>query len=143
MTWHIPTLDAMVPKWMIKAIYPIDKTDLDMLRFTHFLALALVVSRYFPRKSEILSSVWLRPLVLCGQHSLPLFCFGVFLSFGAHWFLVQYSHSVVAQLFVSFGGILTMIGLAWFLDRARKVPDLFVDSSEFQAPKLEIEVAKT
>ena len=51
MTWHVPFLDAMVPKWMIKAIYPIDKTDLDMLRFTHFLALALVVSRYFPRKA--------------------------------------------------------------------------------------------
>jgi hypothetical protein len=82
-------------------------------------------------------------MVLCGQHSLPLFCFGVFLSFGAHWFLVQYSHSVLAQLFVSFGGILTMVGLAWLLDRARKVPDLFVDSSEFQAPKLDIEVAKT
>jgi hypothetical protein len=87
----IPALDAMVPKWMIKAIYPIDKTDLDMLRFTHFLALALVVVRYFPRKAEILNSKWLRPMVLCGQHSLPLFCFGVFLSFGAHWILVQHA----------------------------------------------------
>ena len=48
MTWHIPFLEALVPKWMIKAIYPIDKTDLDMLRFTHFLALALVVARYCP-----------------------------------------------------------------------------------------------
>jgi hypothetical protein len=73
MTWHVPFLDAMVPKWMIKAIYPIDKTDLDMLRFTHFLALALVVARFFPRKAEILSSKWLRPMVLCGQHSLRFF----------------------------------------------------------------------
>ena len=73
MTWHIPYLESFVPKWMIKVIYPIDKTDLDMLRFTHFLALALLVARYFPRKSEILGSKWLRPLILCGQHSLPLF----------------------------------------------------------------------
>ena len=135
MTWHIPFLDAMVPKWMIKAIYPIDKTDLDMLRFTHFLAVALLVARYFPRKSEILSSRWLYPMVLCGQHSLPLFCFGVFLSFGAHWVLVQYSHSVAAQLLVSFGGIGIMIALAWFLDRTRKVPTLFVDVGEFEGPK--------
>ena len=91
MTWHVPLLDAMVPKWMIKLIYPIDKTDLDMLRFTHFLALALIVSRYFPRKSEILASKWLRPMIMCGQHSLPIFCFGVFLSFGAHWILVQHA----------------------------------------------------
>jgi hypothetical protein len=142
MTWHSAFLESLVPKWMIKLIYPIDKTDLDMLRFTHFLALALVVARYFPRKSEILASKWLRPMVLCGQHSLPLFCFGVFLSFGAHWILVQYSHGVWAQLLVSFGGILIMIALAWFLDRARKVPDLFVDTSEFEAPKAAIEPGK-
>jgi len=58
-----------------------------------------------------------------GQHSLPLFCFGVFLSFGAHWILVQYSHGVWAQLLVSFAHP-DMIALAWFLDRARKVPNL-------------------
>jgi hypothetical protein len=28
MTWHVPFLESLVPKWMIKAIYPIDKTDL-------------------------------------------------------------------------------------------------------------------
>ena len=54
MTWHSPFLESLIPKWMIKAIYPIDKTDLDMLRFTHFLALALLVARYFPRRAEIL-----------------------------------------------------------------------------------------
>ena len=41
MTWHSAFLESLIPKWMIKAIYPIDKTDLDMLRFTHFLALAI------------------------------------------------------------------------------------------------------
>ena len=134
MTWHVPFLDAMVPKWMIKAIYPIDKTDLDMLRFTHFLALALLVARYFPRKAEILSSKWLRPLVLCGQHSLPIFCFGVFLSFAAHWILVQYSHGFLMQLLVSGLGMLIMTGLAWLLDRSGKVPALFVDASGVGGP---------
>ena len=73
MTWHSAFLDSMVPKWMIKVIYPIDKTDLDMLRFTHFLALALVVSRYIPRNWGSSPRIGLRPLVLCGQHSLPNF----------------------------------------------------------------------
>jgi hypothetical protein len=67
--------------------------------------------------------------VLCGQHSLPIFCFGVFLSFGAHWILVQYSHGFVMQLLVSFAGMLIMTGLAWLLDRSEKVPTLFVDAS--------------
>ena len=142
MTWHIAFLDAMVPKWMIKAIYPIDKTDLDMLRFTHFLALAVVVTRYFPRKLAVLNSKWLRPLILCGQHSLPIFCFGVFLSFGAHWILMQYTRGVWEQLAVSAAGILIMVAAAWLLDRAAKVPNLFVDAAEFEEGKAAIEPGK-
>jgi hypothetical protein len=136
MTWHVAFLDALVPKWMIKAIYPIDKTDLDMLRFTHFLALAVIVSRYVPRDWEALKSGWLRPLILCGQHSLPLFCIGVFLSFAAHWILTQYSKGVWEQLLVSLSGILIMVAIAWVLDRAKKVPDLFVDAAEFEQGKI-------
>ena len=39
------------------------------------------------------------------------------------------------QLLVSVGGILIMIGIAWFLDRAQKVPDLFVDVSHADLPE--------
>ncbi len=142
MTWHVPFLESLVPKWMIKAIYPIDKTDLDMLRFTHFLALALVVTRYLPRNWAPLSSKWLRPVILCGQHSLPIFCFGVFLSFGAHWILIQYTRGVWEQLAVSAAGILIMVAAAWLLDRAAKVPNLFVEAAEFEAGKAATEPGK-
>src|SRR5256885_3023921 len=135
MTWHVPFLESLVPKWMIKAIYPIDKTDLDMLRLTHFLALAIVVTRYLPRHWAPLTSKWLRPLILCGQHSLPIFCFGVFLSFGAHWILMQYTRGVWEQLVVSAGGIIIMIAAAGVLDRASRVPDLFVDAAELKTGK--------
>src|SRR5438045_1123296 len=124
MSWHVPFLDALVPKWMIKAIYPIDKTDLDMLRFTHFLALALVVARFLPRDWGALQSKWMRPVIMCGQHSLPIFCLGVFLSFGAHWILTQYSKGVWEQIAVSAAGILIMIVATGVLDRSEKVPNL-------------------
>src|SRR5258708_3658568 len=130
MTWHSAFLESLVPKWMIKAIYPIDKTDLDMLRFTHFLALALVVSRYLPRHWPLLSSKWLRPMVLCGQHSLPIFCFSVFLSFGVHYILVQNPGGVWKQIVLSIAGMAIMTALAWVLDRAKTVPNLFVDVEE-------------
>jgi hypothetical protein len=78
-------------------------------------------------------------MVLCGQHSLPLFCFGVFLSFAAHWILVQHAQggarALWMQLLVSVGGILIMIGLAWLLDRAAKIPSLFVDVSAHNLPE--------
>jgi hypothetical protein len=142
MTWHIAFLDAMVPKWMIKVIYPIDKTDLDMLRFTHFLALALIVARYIPHNWAALKYNWLRPVILCGQHSLPIFCFGVFLSFAAHWILMQYTRGVWEQLVVSVVGIAIMVAIAWVLDRAAQVPDLFVDSAEIENRKAALEAGK-
>src|ERR1700726_3169729 len=130
MTWHSTFLGSLLPKWMIKAIYPIDKTDLDMLRFTHFLALAVLVSRYIPRHWAPLTSNWLRPLVLCGQHSLPNFCLGVFLSFGVHYLLVQFPGGVWRQIVLSIAGMAIMTAVAWILDRAEAVPDLFVDVQE-------------
>lgn len=130
MTWHSPFLESLIPKWMIKAIYPIDKTDLDMLRFTHFLALAVLVSRYMHRDWRLLTSNWLRPLVLCGQHSLPIFCLGVFLSFGVHYLLVQNPGGTWKQIVLSVAGMVIMTVTAWILDRIGKVPDLFVDVNE-------------
>lgn len=145
MTWHVHALEALVPKWMIKAIYPIDKTDLDMLRFTHFLAVAILVTQFVPRRWKGLQLKWLRPLILCGQHSLPLFCIGVFLSFSAHWILTQYTKGTWEQLAVSFAGIAIMVGVAWVLDRASRVPDLFVRVTEVEEaePVLETSHAGT
>jgi hypothetical protein len=135
LTWHSGYLESLIPKWMMKAIYPIDKTDLDMLRFTHFLALGCLVARYMPRHWGPLTSNWLRPLVLCGQHSLPNFCIGVFLSFGVHYLLVQYPGGVWKQILLSFAGMAIMTVLSWVLGRADQVPNLFVDVEESEDSK--------
>lgn len=127
MTWHFHALETFIPGWMMKFIYPIDKTDLDMLRLTHFLALAVVVHDLIPRDWPPLKSRSLRPLTLCGEHSLPIFCLGVLLSFSAHWVLTQYSGAVIAQLVVSAAGIAIMVVAAWLLHRADNIPNLFVD----------------
>ena len=125
MTWHVPFLDALVPKWMIHIIYPIDKSDLDMFRLLHFLALAVVFVRYVPSSWPMLHSRVLRPLILIGQNSLPIFCLGVFLSFAAHWFLVQIEGDVVAQILVSVAGMMLMVAVAWVLNRFKALPDHF------------------
>ncbi|KRQ16528.1 OpgC domain-containing protein [Bradyrhizobium manausense] len=143
MSWHSAFLESLIPKWMIKLIYPIDKTDLDMLRFTHFLALAVIVSRYLNKDWEGLKSKWLRPLVLCGRHSLPLFCLGVFLSFGVHWMLVQWKHQVIEQILLSIGGMVIMTAAAWLLDRAQRVPNLFVDAGSDERLDTTVQAAAT
>ena len=42
MTWYFPRLAVYVPKFVGDAIYPIDKTNLDVLRILHFLSLAVI-----------------------------------------------------------------------------------------------------
>src|SRR5690348_12659245 len=37
MTWYFPQLEVFVPGWLSRWIYPINKTDFDILRFAHFL----------------------------------------------------------------------------------------------------------
>lgn len=142
MSWHVHAIEALIPKWLIKVIYPIDKTDLDMLRFTHFLALATWVTYFIPLKWRTLSPKWLYPVILCGKHSLPIFCLGVFLSFAAHWVLTQYNNGVGEQLAVSALGILIQIGVAWVLDRAAQVPDLFVHVLETEETETALESGK-
>lgn len=35
--WHFHSLEAYVPAAIVRMIYPIDKSDLDILRLLHFL----------------------------------------------------------------------------------------------------------
>jgi hypothetical protein len=118
LTWHFPRLAVYVPKWLAEWIYPIDKTNLDVLRFVHFLALATVIVRIVPGDWRILKSRLLAPAILCGQHSLEVFCFGVFLSFAGHFFMVEVSGRPSIQIMVSVLGIVAMIAaaglIAWY-----------------------------
>src|SRR4051794_34572833 len=78
LTWHIAVLGPLVPDWLASLIYPIDKTNLDVLRFAHFLALGVVVVWFVPRDWVGLQRPIFRPAIWCGQHSLEIFCLGVF-----------------------------------------------------------------
>jgi hypothetical protein len=55
---------------------------------------------------------------------------------------MQYTRGAWEQLVVSAAGILIMIALAWLLDRAAKVPNLFVDASGLDPTKAAIEPGK-
>jgi hypothetical protein len=115
MTWYFPRTGYLVPRWLSDWMYPIDKTNLDVLRFVHFLSLAVITVRFVPRDWPVLKSPWLRPAIICGQHSLEVFCLGVFLAFAAHFFMVQVSESITAQILASAIGIVLMVAVAWLL----------------------------
>jgi hypothetical protein len=112
MTWYFPRLGAAVPLWFAELIYPINKTDLDVLRFAHFVALAALTVRFIPRDWPALRSPLLHPAILCGQHSLEIFCLGVFLAFAGHFVLVEVWSGAVAQIAVGLLGIFAMTAAA-------------------------------
>ena len=116
LTWHLPQLNFLMPKLIEQWMYPITKTDMDVLRFAHFLALAAVTVRLLPKDWPGLKSRWLRPVILCGQHSLEIFCLGVFLAFAGHFVLGEFAGGSAAMHFiVSLAGILIMSGMAWII----------------------------
>ncbi|MPZ56621.1 MAG: OpgC domain-containing protein [Rhizobiales bacterium] len=112
LTWYFPRLAPLIPHWLAEVIYPIDKTNLDPLRILHFLALAILTVHFVPIGWPGLKSAIFRPAILCGQHSLEVFCLGVFLSFAAHFVFTEISNRVVVQVLVSLVGIVLMIAAA-------------------------------
>jgi len=123
LSWYLPGMSQYVPHWLEEVIYPIDKVNLDVLRFAHFLALAALTVRFVRRDWTGLASPLLRPAILCGQHSLEIFCLGVFLAFAAHFAMVEISDGLSMQILVSVLGIVAMVATAALITWYKKVEE--------------------
>jgi hypothetical protein len=121
MTWYFPRLGFIVPKWLGELIYPIDKTNLDVLRILHFLSLAVITVWFVPRDWPALKSKFFWPAIVCGQHSLGIFCLGVFLSFAGHFVFTEVSNRVLTHVLVSIAGIAIMVAAAWLISWYRVI----------------------
>lgn len=127
LTWYFPQLNVLVPRWVERLIYPINKTDLDVLRFAHFLALSVIAVRFVPAGWPGLKSLWLRPMILCGQFSLQIFSLGVYLAFAGYFLLMETSAGLVVHVLVGMLGILIMCAVAWLFTWFRRVADKSAD----------------
>jgi hypothetical protein len=128
MTWYFPRAAALLPHIIADNIYPIDKTNLDILRILHFLSLAVIVVNLVPRDWPVLRSAWCEPAIICGQHSLAIFCLGVFLAFAGHFVFTEVSNRLLTHVIVSVAGIAIMVGaaavLSWYknIERGPRPP---------------------
>jgi len=139
LTWYFPQLETLIPAWLARLIYPINKTDFDVLRLAHFLALAVVALRFVPSDWGGLKSSWIRPLILCGQYSLQIFALGVALSFAGYALLTELDAGIWLHVIVGAAGILVMYGVArtftWYKwamsgrERAKTVPSELTSQS--------------
>jgi hypothetical protein len=109
-----PDLGGLVPHWILGPFDPNDKTNLAPYRVVHFLALAVVVTRFLPADSPILQCRSLAPLIKCGRNSLQVFCIGIVLSFCAHAAIELSLNSLWVQILVGATGIVLMTAIAYY-----------------------------
>lgn len=86
----------------------------------HFVIIAFLVTRFFPKTWPGLEWKVFAPMIKCGQQSLEVFCVGVFLSFIAHFLLTLSSGSVFVQIVVSAAGIALMTAVAYYRAWSKK-----------------------
>lgn len=110
LSWLIPGVTRQFPTWMM--VLPLNKSDLSLFRLFHFLALAAVVIRFVLIDAKFLRSPLAKPVLLCGQNSLEIFCLSVFLSFSAHFVITEISARLPVHVLVSLAGICLMVGVA-------------------------------
>jgi hypothetical protein len=126
LSWHYNPLERLVPVWVARIIYPIDKTNIDVLRFMHFLAIAWLVRITVPIDAPALKwRIW-EPLRRCGEASLLIFCIGTFLALSSQVIVSHYEDSILSQILVSLAGIAIMCVAAyiaaWFKRGHAKAP---------------------
>ena len=104
----------LFPRWLYETFNPNDKTNLAPYRVLHFVIIAFLVTRFFPKNWPGLEWKVFAPMIKCGQQSLEVFCVGVFLSFVGHFVLTLSSGSVLVQVLVSVVGIALMTAVAYY-----------------------------
>jgi hypothetical protein len=104
----------------LSCVWPAEKTFLSPLRVLNVVALLYVFGFFVSPQSPWLKSNLANLLRACGQHSLPVYGFGVVLSC-VGFVVMSESHSkLVANFVVNFFGIGLLLLLAKTLDRHRQ-----------------------
>ncbi|MCK1741218.1 OpgC domain-containing protein [Bradyrhizobium sp. 139] len=119
---RIESLEALVPQGLLKLFYPMDKSNLDPLRLLHFLALAVLTVWFVPPNRRGLTTAVMRGAILCGKHSLPIYCLGVLLTLASLLALLDISEGLAMQITLSVGGVLMMIMAATLLNLIKIKP---------------------
>ncbi|MQA64351.1 MAG: OpgC domain-containing protein [Alphaproteobacteria bacterium] len=117
--WTLHYFHDPIPALAAKSLWPaLSKTDLSALRLINLLCMSLVVATVVRRGAPFLASRVVWPLVVCGRHSLHIFCLGILLSVIAHLILSEFGASAGLQVLVTLGGIVIMTAVAaimeWF-----------------------------
>jgi hypothetical protein len=121
LSWTIHGIWDPFPGLFLKELWPVNKNNLSPIRLVPFFAALAVIAAIVKRDAVFLRLPLARPLVLCGQQSLEIFCLGILLSALGHFVLSEYNSGIVTQGFVNLAGILIMCLTAKMIDWYKSV----------------------
>ncbi len=120
--WPHPSVIGFLPAGMVRALMSVDKEGLHPFRLISILALTWLVVRLVPAHAGWLKTRVAEAFVLAGQHSLPVFCAGIFLAFLGRISTEVY-HGVLVQVAVNVLGAAALWGVgaiaAWYGNKGR------------------------
>jgi hypothetical protein len=120
--WVYPALLAHWPPAIVRLLMDVDKGGLHPFRLISILALTWLTARLVPGHAKWLSSRVAKPFVLAGQHSLPVFCAGIFLAFLGRLATEQNSGALM-QITVNVLGAASLVTVAavaaWYANKGR------------------------
>lgn len=121
--WSYDGSSVALPPVLHVLLFPVmDRADLSLWRLADLLALAYVATYFLRAESAVLQWRVSRMVILCGQHSLTLFCVGVLLSIAGWAAFVEFGGRLAVQVAVNLAGFAIMVGIAWLLSRRSHTP---------------------
>ncbi len=123
--WQHPGAIAWLPERISRALMSVDKAGLHPFRLVSILALTWLTARLISKDARWLRSVFASPFIVAGQHSLPVFCAGIFLSFLGR-LATEADDGFFAQVGVNAAGALSLWSVgavaAWYSVKGRGKP---------------------
>jgi hypothetical protein len=125
--WQHPVVVSRLPATLVRSLMSVDKEGLHPFRLISILALTWLTTRLVPANARWLRTRIAGAFVLAGQHSLPVFCAGIFMAFLGR-ITTEMDNGVLAQIGVNVVGAASLWAVgaiaAWygFKARAAKTP---------------------
>ncbi|MEJ0046723.1 MAG: OpgC domain-containing protein [Rhodospirillales bacterium] len=120
--WVHPGVVSHLPDAVISMLMSVDKGGLHPFRLISILALTWLTARLVPAPARWLRSRIAEPFVLAGQHSLPVFCAGIFLAFLGR-LATEADDGVMVQIGVNLAGAVSLTAVAavaaWYSNKGR------------------------
>jgi hypothetical protein len=120
--WVHPESVAGLPEMVVRGLMNVDKDGLHPLRLMSIAAYTWGTARLISKDAAWLRHKLAAPFVLAGQHSLPVFCVGIFLSFLGR-LVTEWNNGWISALLVNLAGAIGMVVVAaiaaWYTNKGR------------------------